>query len=100
VQYLAILKIKPNTPKESLGPHIKPEAAKAWEMLAAGVIRSLYYIPGEHGPVGAVLLLEVGTPSEADALLKQLPFVEHGLVGIEVIPLAPFTGFASLFTAG
>ena len=47
-----------------------------------------------------MLLLEAATPSEADAFLKQLPLVEHGLVGVEVIPLSPFTGFASLFGVG
>ncbi len=97
MQCLAILKVQAGLTGAQLGPHMKPEAAKAWEMVTAGVIRSLHYIPGDHGPVGAVLLLEVATRSEADAYLKQLPLVEHGLVSVEVIPLAPFTGFASLF---
>jgi hypothetical protein len=97
MQFLAVLKLRPDTPPEKVGPLVKPEAAKAWEMLAAGVLRSLHIIRGAHAPAGATLLLECGDLQEAEAHLKQLPLVAQDLVSVEVLPLAPFTGFAALF---
>lgn len=97
LQYLAILRVKPDAPKERLVPLLKSEATRAWELLASGVLRSVHYIQGSHGPAGAALLLECGTGPEAEAYVQQLPLVEHDLVTAEVLPLTPFTGFASLF---
>ncbi len=99
MQYLAILKLKPDTSTEKLGPHMRPEAAKAWEMLASGVLRSLHFIQGGHGPAGAALLLECATQHEAENHLKSLPLVEHNLATVEVLALTPFTGFAMLFAS-
>jgi muconolactone delta-isomerase len=97
VQFLALLKTRPDTPREKIGPLLKPEATKVWEMLAAGVLRSIHYIDGSQGPVGAALLFEVKDQEAVEAHLKQLPLVEHGLVSVEVLPLSPFTGIATLF---
>jgi hypothetical protein len=94
MQYLVILKMKGDATKEKLGPLMKPEAAKAWEMLAAGVLRSIYFIKGR---VGAVLMIEAEDDKEAQSQMSQLPLVEAGLVSVEILPLTPFTGFAALF---
>ena len=94
MQFLAILKAKPDAPREKLGPLMKPEASHAWEMMASGILRSMHFI---KGPVGAVLMLEVGDEQEAEKHVKQLPMVEHGLLSVEILPLTPFTGFAALF---
>jgi hypothetical protein len=96
MQFLAILKIKPDTPREKLGPLLKPEAAHAWEMWASGVLRSAHYI---QGPVGAVLSLEVGSREEAERTLDTLPLVSGGLVSVEILALTPFTAFAALFAS-
>ncbi len=94
MQYLVILKVKPDTPRERLVPLMKPEAAKAWELLASGVVRSAHYI---EGPAGAVLLLEAGSRAEAEGHVNTLPMVAHGLLSVEVLALTPFTGLATLF---
>lgn len=96
MQFLAILKVKPDAPREKLGPLLKPEAAHVWEMTTSGVIRSVHYI---KGPVGAVLMLEAVDEQEAEKHIKQLPMVEHGLLSVEILPLTPFTGFAALFAS-
>jgi hypothetical protein len=96
MQYLVILRLKPDASKERLGPLMKPEAAKAWEMLAAGVLRSVHFI---KGPIGAVLMMEAGDEKEAESQVGQLPLVEAGLVKVEILPLTPFTGFAALFAS-
>jgi hypothetical protein len=96
VQYLVILRLKPDATPDKLGPLARPEAARAWEMLAAGVLRSIHFI---KGPAGAVLLFEAGDESEVAAHAGRLPLVAAGLVTVEVLPLAPFTGFAALFAS-
>ena len=99
MQFLAVLKVKPDAPRGELGPLLKPEAQKVWEMLSSNVVRSAHYIDGGEGPVGAVLLLEVGAREEAEAHVNRLPMVEHGLLSVEILQLGPFTGLATLFTA-
>jgi hypothetical protein len=96
VQYLVILRLKPEASGEKLAPLLKPEAAAAWEMLAAGALRSIHLI---EGPVGAVLMFEAGHEKEAEAHVGRLPLVEADLVTVEVLPLVPFTGFAALFAS-
>ena len=94
MQFLAILKVKPDAPREKLGPLIKPEASHVWDMTTSGVLRSVHYITG---PVGAVLMLEAVDEHEADEHVKKLPMVEQGLLSVEILPLTPFTGFEALF---
>jgi len=96
VQYLVVMKVKPGTNREQLVPLMKPEAAKAWDMMASGALRSIHFI---KGPVGAVLLFEAGDEKEVEARVGQLPLVEAGLVNVEVLALTPFTGFAALFAS-
>ena len=72
----------------------KSEAARAWELYQEGVIRELYF---RQDRPEAVLLLECAGVEEAAATLATLPFVEAGLIAFELIPLAPYPGFARLF---
>ena len=96
MQFLAILKVKPDAPREKLGPLIKPEASHVWEMTKSGIVRSAHYI---KGPSGAVLLLETVDQQEAEEHVQQLPMVEHGLLSVEILPLTPFTGLETLFAS-
>jgi hypothetical protein len=66
-------------------------------MFEAGVFRSMYYIPGDEGPIGAVLILEAEDREEADCYLGQLPMVEQGVVSLETLPLVPYSGFKMHF---
>ncbi|MBI5565288.1 MAG: superoxide dismutase [Chloroflexi bacterium] len=77
-------------------PHLRAEAARAWELQQAGVIRELYFRADQHT---AVLVLECPTLEDAQAALNTLPLVEHGLIAFELIPLKPYDGFARLFSA-
>jgi hypothetical protein len=96
MQFLAVLKAKPDVPREKLGPLMKPEAAHVWEMMMSGVLRSIHYI---KGPVGAILFLETSDDKEAALHVGKLPMVEHGLLSVEILPLTPFAGLAALFAA-
>lgn len=73
---------------------LQAEARRAWELVQAGVIRELYFRADRHA---AVLVLECASPEEAHDVLATLPLVRAGLIIFEVIPLAPYPGFARLF---
>jgi len=96
VQYLVIMRLKPDTTADTLAPLAKPEAARAWDMMADGALRSIHFI---KGPAGAVLMFEAGDENEVAGHVGQLPLVEAGAVTVEIRPLVPFTGFAALFAS-
>jgi len=73
---------------------LKAEAARAWELHQAGVIRELYFRQDRHS---AVLVLECQDVREAETVLASLPLVEEGLIKFDVIPLMAYPGFARLF---
>jgi hypothetical protein len=72
------------------------EALRVWELYQAGVIRELDF---RQDRTAAVLMLECADVTEAEASLATLPFVKEGLITFDIIPLAPYPGFARLFTA-
>jgi muconolactone delta-isomerase len=77
-------------------PHLKAEAARAWELYQAGIIRELYFRPDQHT---AVLVLECASIAEAQHVLNSLPLVSAGLITFEIIPLIAYSGFSRLFHA-
>uniref|UniRef100_A0A7C2INJ1 Superoxide dismutase n=1 Tax=Ammonifex degensii TaxID=42838 RepID=A0A7C2INJ1_9THEO len=94
MKILAIEREKPGAGAEDFRPHLKAEAARAWELYEAGIIRELYFDADRHC---AVLILECADADEARKALSSLPLVEQGLIEFEIIPLVPFSGFARLF---
>ncbi len=94
MQYLVILRLKPDAPREKIGPLLKPESQSAWELVQAGVARSLWYLKGGSG---AVALLEAADDTEAEAHVAGLPMVREGVLTVEILPLFPYSGFERLF---
>ena len=45
-------------------------------------------------------MLECAGVDEARAALATLPLVREGLIDFELVPLAPYSGFARLFECG
>ncbi len=70
------------------------EAKAAWDLCQFGTIREVYFRDVESR---AVLVLEVSSTREAEAVLAQLPLVRAGLSEFELIGLRPYPGFARLF---
>lgn len=95
MKILALEQECPGTTADQFQPHLKAEAARAWELHQAGVIRELYFRADQHT---AVLMLECPTLEDAQAVLNTLPLVEHGLIDFELMPLIPYDGFARLFS--
>ncbi len=94
---MKILAIEHELPQAKSGdfpPHLKAEAIRAWELYQAGVIRELYF---RQDYPAAVLILECADVEAAQTALNTLPLVKAGLIAFDVIPLAPYPGFARLF---
>ncbi len=73
---------------------LRAEAAKAWELYQAGVLREMYFTADTNE---AVLVLECGGADEARSQLAGLPLVKAGLIDFRIMPLVPYPGFARLF---
>ncbi len=94
MKILAIENEVPGTGAEAFRPLLKAEAAQVWKLYQAGVIREHYFDRDRHR---AVLVLECEDAAQASEGLATLPLVSAGLITFEVIPLAPYAGFARLF---
>lgn len=96
---MKILALEADAPGADEGAYstalLQAEARRAWELHQAGVIRELNFRADRHA---AVLVLECASTEEAQAVLATLPLVAAGLIAFEVIPLAPYPGFARLFS--
>jgi hypothetical protein len=73
---------------------LRAEARRLWELLQQGIVREAYFNAGSHT---AVLMLECQSLSEAELHLASLPLCQEGLITFDLIPLAPYSGFARLF---
>ena len=94
MKLLAIEQDLPGVTGEQFRPHLKAEAARAWELYQAGVFRELYFRQDQHT---AVLVLECADVEQANHALATLPLVKEGLITFDLIPLAPYPGFSRLF---
>jgi muconolactone delta-isomerase len=94
MKILALEKELPNATAEALQPHLKAEALRVWELQQSGLLREIYFNSSQHT---AVLVLECPSVEEARQLLSTLPLVAAGVIEFEIIPLAPYDGFARLF---
>jgi muconolactone delta-isomerase len=96
---MKILALEQDLPGATAGqfhPHLKAEAARVWELYQSGVLREIYFRADRHS---AVLVLECASLEDARQELNSLPLVQAGLIEFELIPLAPYPGFARLFSA-
>lgn len=94
MKILALEKENPGTLPEQFTPHLKAEAARAWELYKSGHLREIYF---RQDRKEAVLVLECMDVEAAHRLLETLPLVQAGLINFEVIPLIPYPGFERLF---
>lgn len=94
MQILALSRRRPGTTPERLALLAEAEAARAFELLAAGVLRSAHLCPERPG---SVLVLECPSLEEARAVLATLPMVQQGLIEFELARMLPYTGVRALF---
>jgi muconolactone delta-isomerase len=96
LKILAIEREVADVTAAACAPHLGAEAARAWELYQQGVIRELHFRADRDE---AVLVLECADLDAARAALATLPLVRLGLIAFDLVPLAPYPGFARLFAA-
>jgi Muconolactone delta-isomerase len=94
MQILVIARIKAGIPVEKVKSFVKGEAAHSWELYASGQIRQSYYIADMSG---AVMMWEGESVESVTQEVNQLPMVQEGILVCEILPIKPYTGYASLF---
>ncbi|MBI5667763.1 MAG: superoxide dismutase [Chloroflexi bacterium] len=94
MKFLAIEQDTPGSGDRFTADLLKAEAARAWELHQAGIIRELYFRADRDE---AILMLECASLDDARAALESLPLVRAGLIAFETIPLVAYPGFARLF---
>jgi hypothetical protein len=70
LKILAIEREVPGTPADAFAPYLKAEAAHAWQLYQAGVVRELYFRQDEHS---FTALRHVLRPSEERSLITRMP---------------------------
>lgn len=95
MKILALEREVPGVTDEPFTSEILAEEARAaWELYQAGILRELYFRADRQE---AVLVLESPSVEEARRRLTGLPLVRAGLIDFDLVPLAPYPGFARLF---
>lgn len=94
MKILALENELPGATPQAFNRWAQAEAARAWELHQAGVIRELYFRADRHT---AVLVLECEDLQSAREILASLPLVAQGLITFELIPLMAYSGFERLF---
>lgn len=95
MKILAIEHELPGAEPAAFRQYSRAEARRAWDLQQAGLLRELYFRVDRDQ---AVLVLECADMQAAREALNTLPFVQHGLIEFELIPLRAYPGFARLFT--
>jgi muconolactone delta-isomerase len=94
MKILALEHELPGATAKKFPQHARAEALRVWELYQQGIIRELYFRADRNE---AVLVLECEDIEAAQQTLAILPFVKHGLITFELIPLTAYPGFARLF---
>jgi muconolactone delta-isomerase len=72
---------------------LEAEAERVRQLYADGVFRQVW---GRADSPGAVILIEAGTPDEAQAVLASLPLAVREMLALDLlVPLTPYRGFGS-----
>lgn len=94
MKIIALSSDVPGVTEDQFPPHLKAEALRVWELYLSGVLREIHFRADQSS---AVLILECASVEAANELLHTLPLVRENLITFEIIPLAPYPGFARLF---
>ena len=96
MRILALEVEKPRATADDFQPFLTEEAKKVWQLYQDDFVREIYF---RADRTSAVLVLECGDIDEAKQRLSELPLVSAGLIDFDLIPLAPYPGFARLFAS-
>ena len=91
MQFLAVIRRRTEQfTQEQFDAVLEPEAERVRLLYKEGGIRAVY---SRGDKPGAVVQLECNDYEEALHILESLPFAQHGMLEIELVPLLPYRGF-------
>lgn len=96
MRIIASLTFAPGANIEAFMAMRREEAAEVWRLYKDGSLRVASLRADRKG---ALLELEVADAAAAQALIDALPAVKAGIFSCELIPLAPFESYETLFAA-
>jgi muconolactone delta-isomerase len=96
MKMLAIERDMRPIPADARADILRREAAAAWKLQQADIVREIYMAEGR---TRAVLILECADFTEARSRLASLPLVEEGFTEFELYALEPYPGYSRLFAA-
>ncbi len=94
MKILAIISAAEGADFALIRQHLAAELRGSWELFTAGILREAY---ATASPSRVVFMLETETPTQAQALLEDLPLVKAGAFTFELIALRPFANWSLLF---
>lgn len=83
-----------NDPIQEANPYVEAEARILWELMAAGILREVFYFKDWHS---VVLILNCRDLEEARQWLQTLPTAKSRLYDYHVSELVPFQPLRDLF---
>ena len=90
MQFLSISRLRDGLTEADYGALVEGEVQQARALYSAGSIRQIWHRADVRG---ACLLWEADNEETVQRMLQTFPFVQAGIVEIELIPLIPYAGF-------
>ena len=94
MQIIALEHERNALPRDEAASILRAEAQALWALQQEGFIRAAHFRADRKE---AVLVIEAPSVADGEAKLGRLPLVQGGYIAFELIPLAPYDGFARLF---
>lgn len=92
-QILAMDRILPGATEDKVKALLNDEVRALVNLYLGGKIRQWYF---RQDRPGAILILEVGSLEEAEALIAGLPLTRSGLLAYDLIPIGPYIPLATM----
>ncbi|NWD68908.1 superoxide dismutase [Pseudomonas gingeri] len=96
MKFLCLDVPQPDATMDQYAPHMLDEVRHAWQLYKGGIIRDIYF---RQDRPGVAIFAEAETIEDAKAALDEFPLAKANLIGWEIIPIGPFTGWEALFAA-
>ena len=94
MRFIVHANINDGVPADRVESYVEAEAAAAWKLYEAGIVREVWY---REDLSGVVIAADADSPEALIKELNSLPMVSAEIVSLEVISLRPYTGYKALF---
>ncbi len=96
MKVIAVSTLAPQADNAKIEAHYVAEAEAAWRLMMEGFIREAYFRDDNRG---VVFVVEAESVEQVRRRFADFPYVAHGLLTFEYIPVGPFRAFDDLVHA-